>query len=520
MSQSIMLQGTASDVGKSVLVAGLCRIFAQDGHLCAPFKAQNMALNSGITATGDEMGRAQIFQAEAAGIAPDVRMNPILLKPTSDCESQVIVLGQVLCDMDAIHYHRYKPRLRQQVQDVYQSLSREYDIMVLEGAGSPAEINLRDADLVNMGMAIMADAPVILVADIDRGGVFASIYGTLALLSDAERARVKGVIINKFRGDVALLMPGIRQIEAMTRVPVLGVMPFLNLDLEDEDGVVLQSRADLKQPYNQPAEYDLDIVVIQVPHISNFTDFNPLSAQPDVRLRYASRPEQIGSPDLIILPGSKNTLGDLGFLYKTGLAEQILECHAIGVPIMGICGGFQMLGRRLIDGVESGIDEMKGLGLLDCETVFASRKVTTQILGQIDAQVSGLFAAMDSGDMLPLSGYEIHMGETSRGADARPFTLIASRNGQPVQIEDGAVNDTGTVAGTYIHGLFDNERWTRSLLNRLRQGKGLAALPENDFCYRQYKEQQFDMLANAMRQNIDIHNIYQIMDAQQQRSSV
>lgn len=525
MSQSIMLQGTASDVGKSVLVAGLCRIFAQDGHLCAPFKAQNMALNSGITATGAEMGRAQIFQAEAAGIAPDVRMNPILLKPTSDCESQVIVLGQVLCDMDAIHYHRFKPRLREQVQDVYQSLSREYEIMVLEGAGSPAEINLRDADLVNMGMAAMADAPVILVADIDRGGVFASIYGTLALLNDTERARIKGVIINKFRGDVALLMPGIRQIESMTGVPVLGVMPYLQLDLEDEDGVVLQSRANLKQPYTQPVDYDLDIVVIQVPHISNFTDFNPLAAQPDVRLRYASRPEQIGSPDLIILSGSKNTLGDLGFLYKTGLAEQIQECHATGIPVMGICGGFQMLGRRLIDGVESGIDEMKGLGLLDCETVFASRKVTTQIIGQIDVSVHGLFApTVDPEDLpsagMPLSGYEIHMGETSRGHGTRPFTLISSRNGQPVQIQDGAVNPAGNVAGTYIHGLFDNERWTRSLLNRLRQGKGLAELPEDDFCYRQYKEQQFDMLANAMRQNIDIHNIYQIMNAQQQRSSV
>ena len=516
MSQSIMIQGTASDVGKSVLVAGLCRIFTQDGHRCAPFKSQNMALNSGITANGDEMGRAQIFQAEAAGIAPDVRMNPVLLKPTSDRKSQVILMGKVLCDMDAVSYHQFKPQLQNQIHEVYQSLAREHDIMVLEGAGSPAEINLRDRDIVNMGMAEMIDAPVILVADIDRGGVFASIYGTLALLAESERARVKGVIINKFRGDVALLMPGVRQIEELTGVPVLGVMPYLQVDLEDEDGVVLQSGKYKQAKVNDKEENTLDIVVIQLPHISNFTDFNALAAQPDVRLRYVARPELLGAPDLIIVPGSKNTLGDLCYLNESGLASCIIAQHNQGTPVIGICGGFQIMGKRLIDGVESGIDEMEGLGLLDCETVFARNKITTQVTGQIHPNVTGLFAP---GKSLPLTGYEIHMGETTRGQHTRPFTVITSRNKKALQFEDGAINEQGSAAGTYIHGLFDNADFTRTLLNQLRAGKGIAPLPLSQFSYQLYKEQQFDILADAMRQHIDIEEIYKIMQQQQQTRS-
>lgn len=277
MTQAVMLQGTASDVGKSVLVAGLCRIFYQDGLRTAPFKSQNMALNSGITPDGKEMGRAQIFQAEAAGIMPDVRMNPVLLKPTSDRQAQVVLMGKVATNMDAVSYHDYKPRLREQILAVYNSLAQEYDVIVLEGAGSPAEINLRDRDIVNMGMAEMAQCPVILVADIDRGGVFAAIYGTLALLHKQERDRVKGVIINKFRGDVALLYSGIEQIESLTGVPVLGVMPWLDVDLEDEDGVALQN-----DKYRGNAPRDITIAIVQLPHISNFTDFNALAAQPDV----------------------------------------------------------------------------------------------------------------------------------------------------------------------------------------------------------------------------------------------
>lgn len=326
MSLSLMVQGTASDVGKSVLVAGFCRIFMQDGYRCKPFKSQNMALNSGITAQGDEMGRAQIFQAQAAGVAPDVRMNPVLLKPTSDRKAQVIVMGKVACHMDAVEYHHYKPQLQQQIKTVYQQLASESDIMVLEGAGSPAEINLRDRDIVNMGMAEAAGAPVLLVADIDRGGVFASIYGTLALLKPEERARVIGVIINKFRGNIALLRPGLKQIETLTQVPVLGVLPWLSLDLEDEDGVALQVGK-----YSSAKEADLDVVVIQFPHIANFTDFNPLSVQPDVRLRYAVDPQEIMGADLIILPGSKNTLGDLSWLRSRRL-DRAIKKPTVQVP--------------------------------------------------------------------------------------------------------------------------------------------------------------------------------------------
>ncbi len=508
---SIMVQGTASDVGKSVLVAGLCRIFRQDGYRCAPFKSQNMALNSGITPQGEEMGRAQIFQAEAAGIAPDVRMNPVLLKPTSDRKAQVVLMGKVACNMDAVEYHQYKPQLQQQISEVYHSLANEYDIMVLEGAGSPAEINLRDRDIVNMGMAAIADAPVLLVADIDRGGVFASIYGTLALLHPHEKARVKGVIINKFRGDIALLKPGLEQIEALTNVPVLGVMPWLDIDLEDEDGVALQNGK-----YHGAAEKALDIAVIRLPHIANFTDFNALAAQPDVRVRYVSQLSALGQPDLIILPGSKNTLGDLQWLHHSGLATALLALHQEGVPVMGICGGYQMLGKRIIDGVESELDQMDGLGLLDVETQFAQDKVTTRVSGYCQIDLPGMLAAC--GDR-PLEGYEIHMGASHLGADAMPFARLTLRNGQAEHWVDGAVNTDGTVLGSYIHGLFDSHFFTRALLNNLRQRKGLAAFGGLTVDYGEHKKQQFDILAEQMRQHIDIDRIFTLMTTHQQECS-
>ncbi len=513
MKGAVMLQGTASDVGKSVLVAGLCRLLAREGHKVAPFKAQNMALNSGITPAGDEMGRAQILQAEAAGILPDVRMNPVLLKPTSDRKSQVVLMGKVFKDMDAVSYHNFKPQLQRQIHEVYRSLSREFDLLVMEGAGSPAEINLRDRDIVNMGMAELVDAPVILVADIDRGGVFAAIYGTLALLAESERARVKGVIINKFRGDVALLTPGIEQIEALTGVPVLGVMPYLPLQLEDEDGVALQPGGRKYQPQVGRA---LDIAVIQVPHISNFTDFNALVAQPDVSLRYVREPGELGRPDLLILPGSKNTLGDLQALHDQGLAAAILAAHANGVPVLGICGGYQMLGGRLIDGVESGIDEMAGLGLLDTVTRFACDKVTTQVTARVlgSGDAAAACGPLAVGALAPLSGYEIHLGHTTLGDAARPFCRIQTRNGQPLAVEDGAVNLAGTVAGTYLHGLFDAPGFTRQLLDSLRQAKGLAPLPGDPFDYLAHKQQQFDRLADAMAENLDLPAIYRILQGQ------
>ncbi|WLI77608.1 cobyric acid synthase [Kosakonia sp. H02] len=504
MTQAIMLQGTASDVGKSVLVAGLCRIFHQDGLKTAPFKSQNMALNSGITPDGQEMGRAQIFQAEAAGILPDVRMNPVLLKPTSDRKAQVVLMGKVASDMDAVSYHDYKPRLRQQIISVYQSLAQEYDALVLEGAGSPAEINLRDRDIVNMGMAEMAGCPVILVADIDRGGVFAAIYGTLALLQEHERWRVKGVIINKFRGDVALLTPGIKQIEDLTGVPVIGVMPWLEVDLEDEDGVALQ-----RGKYQRTGERAIDIAVVQLPHISNFTDFNALAAQPDVRVHYVRSPDELQSADLIILPGSKNTLGDLTWLRESGLAKAVIDGHRAGVPVFGICGGYQMLGETIIDEVESGLGQMPGLGLLDTVTRFATDKTTTLVEANMQESLPGWMQGCGG---IGLRGYEIHMGETTLRSGCRP-ALWLQKAGQ--RVADGAVSEDGLVFGTYLHGLFDSDAFTRAVINGLRQRKGLPAL-DITLDYADYKAQQFDILADAMRKHVDIHRIYQIMQQHQE----
>lgn len=506
MTQAIMLQGTASDVGKSVLVAGLCRIFYQDGLRTAPFKSQNMALNSGITPEGKEMGRAQIFQAEAAGITPDVRMNPVLLKPTSDRKAQVVLMGKVATDMDAVSYHEYKPKLRDQILSVYNSLAQEFDVLVLEGAGSPAEINLRDRDIVNMGMAEMAQCPVVLVADIDRGGVFASIYGTLALLHDHERARVKGVIINKFRGDVALLYSGIEQIEALTGVPVLGVMPWLDVDLEDEDGVALQ-----KGKYLRTDKRDIDIAVVQIPHISNFTDFNALAAQPDVRVRYVRQPEELAGADLVILPGSKNTLGDLVWLRESGMAHGVVQLHRNNVPVVGICGGYQMLGDTIIDEVESGLGTLPGLGLLNTVTHFAQHKTTTLVEGQMSSPLPDWLAGTAG---LSVRGYEIHMGETALTEECRSVMTLRKDGGN---VADGAVTADGLAFGTYLHGLFDSDEFTRALVNGLRERKGLAPL-DSTFHYAQYKSQQFDLLADAMRQHIDIEKIYTIM--QQHREPV
>lgn len=504
MALSIMLQGTASDVGKSILVAGLCRIFYQDGYRVAPFKSQNMALNSGITAQGDEMGRAQLFQAEAAGIEADVRMNPILLKPTSDCQAQVVFMGKVFTQMEAVSYHQFKPQLLDQVVDTYNSLMDDYQIVVIEGAGSPAEINLRDRDIVNMGLAERIDVPVILVADIDRGGVFASIYGTLALISESDRQRIKGVIINKFRGDVALLTPAIETIETLTNVPVLGIMPFIELNIEDEDSVGL-SQNKYAQVYN--GNKPLDIAVVHLPYTANFTDFNPLSLQPDVHLRYVMRGGSLGEPDLLIIPGSKNTLGDLSYLYDSGLAAQIQQLHRQDVPIIGICGGYQLLGKRLIDGIESGIGEMEGLGLLDCETRFAKDKITAQVSGQIVGQSDGMFGGFAG---IAINGYEIHMGHTELGVDAVPFSQLTSRNGEIMSSNDGAINRAGNVMGSYIHGLFDEGDFTRRLLNRLRVNKGLGQLNDG-LSFKAFKQREYDKLAQSMRENIDIERIYQIM---------
>lgn len=348
-AKSIMIQGTMSNAGKSVLAAGLCRIFRQDGYKVAPFKSQNMALNSFITAQGLEMGRAQVMQAEAAGVEPSVEMNPILLKPTSDVGSQVIVNGRAVGNLTASEYFRQKSRLIPQVMEAYHTLEEQYDIIVLGGGGKPAEINLKSKDIVNMGLARMVGAPVLLAGDIDRGGVFAALYGTMALLEAEERPYVKGTIINKFRGDVELLRPGLMQLEELCKVPVVGVVPWMELDLDEEDSLSFRLGA-------QGGKAPLDVAVIRLPRISNFTDFDPLQRHPAVGLRYVDRAEELGRPDLVILPGTKSTLADLRWLRQCGLEAAILKLASRGTPVMGICGGYQMLGRKLSDplGVEGG----------------------------------------------------------------------------------------------------------------------------------------------------------------------
>ena len=493
-AQSIMFQGTASDAGKSWLAAAVCRILSNQGKKVVPFKSQNMALNSFITDIGDEMGRAQVYQAEAARVKPDVRMNPILLKPSTDKDSQVIVMGKILADMDAASYYNFKPQLIPQIMEAYEGLASENDVVILEGAGSPAEINLNDNDIVNMGMARMVNAPVILVADIDKGGVFASIYGTIKLMPPEDQRRIKGIIINKFRGDKSLLEPGNKMIEKLTGVPVIGVLPMSDIDIDEEDSVSLTRKSRQKE-----AGKALDVAVIDLDKISNFTDVHSLEIQPDVSVRYVVKADELGTPDLLILPGSKNTNEDLAALKKNGLYEEILRAHQDGSKVVGICGGYQILGRKLYDpeAIESPIKEQAGLGLLDTETTFNEQKTTTQ--------------AVAKRKNYTLKGYEIHMGTTKLGLNATPFSVIYTTNGQSESREDGAVSSDGTVMGTYLHGIFDNPYWTRHFLNKIRTGKRLAPLVNTNVSISDYKDQKYEKLAQLFEQNVDMEKFEQIL---------
>ena len=486
MAKNIMIQGTMSNAGKSLLAAGLCRVFKQDGYRVAPFKSQNMALNSFITAAGGEMGRAQVVQAEAAGIPPDVRMNPILLKPTTDMGSQVIVNGAVQGNMKAMEYYRRKPEFLPAVLDAYHSLAAEYDIIVIEGAGSPAEINLKKDDIVNMGLAKLVDAPVLLVGDIDRGGVFAQLYGTVALLEEDERARIKGVIVNKFRGDRAILEPGLKILEDLCGVPVTGVMPYLHVDIDDEDS--LSARFE-----RGAAARLIDIAVIRLPRISNFTDFSPFERYENVSLRYVGSARELGAPDLILLPGTKSTIEDLRWLRQSGLEAAALKAASAGTPVMGICGGYQMLGRSVSDpeGAEAAAGtEIAGLGLLDMETVFRGGKVQTQVHGTFPA-VEGLLAPLAGMDY---EGYEIHMG---RSGEARP-----------------ALVGQGNVYGTYIHGVFDAPGVADAVLAALCEKKGVDASRLGSFDAEAYRERQYGLLADAVRENLDMNLVYRILNRQ------
>lgn len=498
-AKPLMIQGTGSFVGKSIIVAGLCRLLKQDGFQVAPFKAQNMALNSFITPEGGEMGRAQVVQAEAAGLAPHVDMNPILLKPNTDIGAQVIIQGKVFGNMNAVEYHRFKKEALQKVMESYARLAKKYQVIVIEGAGSPAEINLREGDIANMGIAEAVDAPVLLVGDIDKGGVFASLVGTLELLPLEERKRIKSFIINKFRGEMSLLTPGLEFLEKKTGVSVLGVVPYLkDLYLPEEDGVALEKNY-------FPHKKSVKIAVLYLPHISNFTDFDPLEHESEVSLRYVQPGQRIGEADVVILPGSKNTIEDSFFLRKEGYADEILKLHESGKMVIGICGGFQMLGKTIRDpwGMETSGGEIEGLGLLDLETVLQKEKMTFQVKA---VPLNGPMAAPKE----TLLGYEIHMGDTQRGPTHPPAFRIIERLEQKVEVEDGAVSADGQVWGTYIHGLFDNDGFRRRFIDGLGKNKGLLSMRAEDLNYKGLKEEQYDKLAAALRQALDIQRICMI----------
>jgi len=483
-----MVQGTMSGAGKSLLVTALCRIFRQDGYRVAPFKSQNMALNSYITRDGLEMGRAQVVQAQAAGLEPDVRMNPVLLKPSSDTGSQVIVNGEVRGDYRAADYFKMKRSLVPEILAAYESLAAQSDILVIEGAGSPAEINLKEDDIVNMGLAELVDAPVLLVGDIDRGGVFAQLYGTLALLEERERRRVVGCVINKFRGDVEILRPGLAMLEERTGVPVLGVVPYTQADIDDEDS--LSHR--LEQTGVHKA---VDIAVLRLPRISNFTDFTPLERHRALGVRYVSDPARLGDPDLIVLPGTKNTMGDLLWMRQNGLEAAVKKCAAAGTPVLGICGGYQMLGRTLSDpdGVEHG-GTIAGIGLLPCETVFSPQKVRTRVTAA--ALAPGLAGAR-------IEGYEIHMGRTDVDG-AAPFSRLADGRTEGAALEG--------VWGTYLHGLFDTGELTEKLAAWLLERKGLPPADAGVESHWDYQERQFDLLADTVRASLDMEAVYRAME--------
>ncbi len=493
--KSLMIQGTASGVGKSVLCAALLRIMKQDGLRAAPFKAQNMALNSYVTKDGLEIGRAQATQAQAAGIEPDVRMNPVLLKPTGDCRSQVIVDGRPAGNLSAMEYHRRKPALRGHIRDVYRSLEDDVDCVVIEGAGSPAEINLRDGDIVNMAMAEAADAPVLLVGDINMGGVFASLLGTMMLLTDGERARVKGVIINKFRGDGKLLEPGIAMLEERIRVPVLGVVPWMDVELDEEDGATNR----LEQVCGVG---DLSVAVVYFSHISNFTDFQALTLRPGVRVSYARRPEELENADLVILPGTKNTIEDLAEIRRWGLDTAILRHARAGGMVFGVCGGYQMLGREIRDPehVESRIPSLPGLGLLDMETDFAREKITAQSAGTVECP-DGWLSSLNG---TIVDGYEIHAGRCSFGTAAKPWLRVNGRI-------DGVMNAAGNVLGTHLHGLFDDGNLFAAIAAHIREGKGRPARPSAPLTMAEFLERELDRIAAVVRASLDMDAVYRIV---------
>ncbi|MBO4835555.1 MAG: cobyric acid synthase [Lachnospiraceae bacterium] len=483
MAKVIMIQGTMSNAGKSLIAAGLCRVFKQDGYRVAPFKSQNMALNSFVTEEGLEMGRAQVVQAEAAGIKPDVAMNPILLKPTNDVGSQVIVNGEVLGNMNARDYFKYKKQLIPDIQKAFKKLETMADIIVIEGAGSPAEINLKDDDIVNMGMAKMVGAPVLLVGDIDRGGIFAQLLGTLMLLEEDELELVKGLVINKFRGDKTILDPGIEILEERGGKPVTGVVPYTYLQIEDEDS--------LTERFNSSRQGLIDIAVIRYPRISNFTDLNSFEQIDSVSVRYVTNVNELKNPDMIVLPGSKNTMGDLKWMRESGL-EASVKKMAERIPVFGICGGYQMLGNSIADPdhAEEG-GEMRGMELLPIDTVLLPQKTLKQVEGKLN-DVDGIFAGLSGQDY---TGYEIHMGDT------------VSDKGEPLP----QLVHSGMVYGTYIHSIFDKGGIVSEIAKTLASNKGIDLEAGSAIDYAELKEREYDKLADVIRSSMDMDAIYAML---------
>jgi adenosylcobyric acid synthase len=488
--RALMIQGTASSAGKSFLVAGLCRLFAQEGLRVAPFKSQNMSNNAYVTIDGHEIGRAQAVQAQAARVIPNVDMNPVLLKPESDRRSQVIVMGRPLATLNAAAYQEVKERIWDDVVAALARLRAANDLVIIEGAGSPAEINLKSRDIANMRVALHADAPVLIAGDIDRGGVFAHLYGTHALLDPQEKALVRGFVINKLRGDPALLEPGLTDIEALTGVPVVGVVPWvLDHRLPEEDSVALDWR-------NEPAgSFDgLDVAVIRLPRIANFDDFDPLEAEPDVRVRYVAGEDQFGNPDLLILPGTKATIADLAWLRSHGLDGAILRAREAGAAVIGICGGFQMLGTIIEDlhAVESTVPSAEGLGLLAARTAFGRGKQVRQSTVTVTAGHGVLKGTV----ALRLDGYEIHAGETAVEGD--PAAVLA--DGTPLALLDSE----GWTLGCYLHGLFHSAAFRRTLLANVAARRAKAYRPAEQVD----ADAAFDRVADVLRSSLDLARLY------------
>ena len=489
---NLMIVGTSSGAGKSLFVTALCRIFYKDKYKVSPFKSQNMALNSYITKDGKEMGRAQVVQAEASGLEPDVNMNPILLKPSTMNKIQIIVCGKSIGNMSGVEYNQYKKNLIPILKETYSKIENENDIVVIEGAGSPAEINIKEEDISNFAMARIVDAPVILVADIDRGGVFASIYGTIMLLKEEDRKRIKGIVINKFRGNKEVLKSGFEIIENLTGVKTLGVIPYTDIDIEDEDSLTEKYKSfKLNKNSNK-----IKISVIKLKHISNVTDIDALSIYNDVEIQFASERSQIGNEDLIIIPGSKNTIDDLKWLKESGIAEEIIKRARTETIIFGICGGFQILGNKVKDPyhIEGDIEELNGLGLLDLETIMENEKTLVQYKGKLVVD-NGILKTLNN---FEIKGYEIHQGITQgneKNLTTDDRTIFVNRD---------------NIIATYLHGIFDNKDFTDSLLNEIRRRKGLEQV-NNNISYEEYKLKEFDKLEKLVRENVDIDEIYKII---------